>query len=189
MRLNVYKKTERSGFTLIELMVVLVLIGIMAAMIIPEMRGTYESSLLRASSRQWMDVINLAYSRAVTGNQAHRVRLDRRLGEYFVERHISGGRGDDFVPVQDDSSRGKIDPRIIVEFRQANSDFAGAGQQNAPEFPEDNASASGQETIGFYPDGTADACEIMLQDRDGFRLALRINPTTARVQVVELERQ
>ena len=34
----------------------------------------------------------------------------------------------------------------------------------------------------FYPDGTADAREIQLEDRDGFRLVLRINPTTARVQ-------
>ena len=47
----------------------------------------------------------------------------------------------------------------------------------------------GDETIGFYADGTADAREIQLEDRDGFRLVLRINPTTARVRIVELERK
>ena len=45
------------------------------------------------------------------------------------------------------------------------------------------------DAITFYADGTADVCEILLQDRDGFRLALRINPATARVRVVELERR
>ncbi|MDB6077847.1 MAG: hypothetical protein JWO82_1594, partial [Akkermansiaceae bacterium] len=38
-----------------------------------------------------------------------------------------------------------------------------------------------------YPDGTADAWEIHLRDRAGFQLALRINPITASVHIVELE--
>src|SRR5258708_4825192 len=37
------------AFTLVELMVVMVLIAIMAAMIVPEMKGTYEDALLRSS--------------------------------------------------------------------------------------------------------------------------------------------
>ena len=45
------------------------------------------------------------------------------------------------------------------------------------------------EPIFFYPDGTADASEIVLRDRDGFRLALRINPVTARVRIIELARE
>src|SRR6185503_4211867 len=51
----------RPGFSLIELMVVIVLIGIMAAMIVPEMKGTYEEALLRATSRRLVDVFHLAY--------------------------------------------------------------------------------------------------------------------------------
>ena len=43
--------------------------------------------------------------------------------------------------------------------------------------------------IAFYPDGTADAARLMLRDREGFRLALRINPITARVHIVEMERE
>ena len=40
------------GFSLIELMVVIILIGVMAAMIVPEMKGSYEDVLLRATSRR-----------------------------------------------------------------------------------------------------------------------------------------
>jgi len=45
------------------------------------------------------------------------------------------------------------------------------------------------DAITFYPDGTADASEILLRDRDGFRVALRINPVTARVRIIELARE
>ena len=43
--------------------------------------------------------------------------------------------------------------------------------------------------VAFYPDGTADAAAFLLRDRDGFRLLLQINPITARVHVVEMERE
>ena len=55
-----------AGFTLMELMVVLVLIGIMTAMILPEMKGTYEEALLSSTGRQLANVLGIAYSRAVT---------------------------------------------------------------------------------------------------------------------------
>ena len=74
------------GFTLIELMLVLALIAIMAAMIVPEMKGSMEDSLLRSSARQVVDLFNLTYSRAVSLNQQHRVRLNTRNGQYQVEQ-------------------------------------------------------------------------------------------------------
>src|SRR6516162_8771785 len=40
------------GFTLVELMVVIVLIGILSAMILPNMKGTYGDALLRSTSRE-----------------------------------------------------------------------------------------------------------------------------------------
>src|ERR1041384_1216227 len=76
------------GFSLMELMVVLVLIGIMTAVIVPEMKGTYEDALLRATSRRLVDVFHIAYSRAVSLNQLHRVRFDKVSGRYFVESAV-----------------------------------------------------------------------------------------------------
>ena len=70
-------------------MVVLVLIGIMAALIIPEMKGTFEDALLRSTARKLVSAFNLAASQAVTVNQLHRVRLDRKAGRYILERASS----------------------------------------------------------------------------------------------------
>jgi len=182
--------TKRTGFTLIELMVVIVLIGIMTAMIIPEMKGTFEEALLRSTARQLVNAFNLGYSQAVTLNQLHRVRLDRKNGRYFVERKSEEGKGG-FTSVGDiPGGEGKLDTRISIEIRQAEETPAAAQEQQAPLVSaEESRIRTDDEPIVFYPDGTADSGEVRLRDREGFRLALRINPITARVDIVELERE
>jgi type IV fimbrial biogenesis protein FimT len=169
------------AFTLIELMVVVALIGILAAMIIPEMKGTYEDALLRSTSRELVSVFHLAYSRAVTLNQTHRVRLQEASGRFVTEVRASGGHGvDEFLPVRDlPGSQGELDTRISVAIHRPDTSPAGG------ELP----GRVGEGAIAFYPDGTADGAEIELRDRQGFRLALRINSVTARVHIVELPRQ
>ena len=171
------------GFTLIELMTVIVIIAIMTAMIIPEMRGTFEDALLRSTSRNLVSVFDLASSRAVSLNQLHRVRLDTSTGEYLVERRVRSGGQETFLPLADISGcSGALDKRITIEVRR----------------PEDAAMESGDslhpapnlsEAISFYADGTADAALVTLQDREGVRLGLKLNPITARVHIVEGGRQ
>ena len=175
---------SQHAFTLIELMTVIVIIGIMTAMIIPEMRGTFEDALLRSTSRDLVSVFELASSRAISLNQLHRVRLDTTTGQYLVERRIREGTQEEFIPLKDVSGcKGELDKRITVEIRRPNA--------VAPEpgvVPLDEAQ-NPTDTISFYPDGTADAAMILLQDRAGFRLGLKLNPITARVHVFELEHQ
>jgi type II secretion system protein H len=190
MRLVVPGHARGPGFTLIELMVVLALIAIMTAMIIPEMRGTFEDAVLRSSSRELVNVCNLTYSRAVTLNQIHRVHLETSSGKYLIERRSRGGQGvNGFVPVPDlPGGEGRIDSRISIDLRLPGEDSTDAvGDTSAAR--ENSPAPVREETIVFYPDGTADAREILLQDRDGFRIALRINPVTARVNIIELERK
>jgi prepilin-type N-terminal cleavage/methylation domain-containing protein len=177
------------AFTLIELMVVIVIIGVLTAMIIPEMKGSFQDALLRSSSRELVDVFNLAYSRAISLNQVRRVRLDEKTGRYLVEKRVEENGRESFVPVNDvPGDKGELDSRITIEFHQSgeNAGIANAQTETAPS--DDDLSAD-KMTVNFYPDGTATAGEILLRDRDGFKLVLRINPITARVHIIEPENE
>jgi type II secretion system protein H len=186
------KTPNLSAFTLIELMVVMVLIGIMTAMILPEMKGTYEDALLRSTSRELVSVCSLASSHAVSLNQAHRLRLDLKTGHYSIERpardRASEGR---FVAAQElNGGEGELDTRIVIEIHKASEDALRSTDQESASVADNRPQSERRDDgIMFYPDGTADASEIVLRDRDGFRLALRINPVTARVRIIELARE
>lgn len=171
--------SRRRAFTLVELMIVIAIIGIMVAMIIPEMRGTYEDALLRSTSRDLVNVFELASSRAISLNQLHRVRLDMETGRYVVERRVRTSGSEDFIPLTDVSGcAGELDKRISVRVQRPTED--GATEAN-----EENST----EPIAFNADGTADSAMILLRDRAGFRLALRISPITSRINVFEMERE
>jgi type II secretion system protein H len=187
MNLKLSWQRRRAGFTLIELMVVITIIGIMTAMMIPEMKGTFQDALLRSTSRELINVFDLAYSRAVSLNQLRRVRLDEKTGRYLVEKQVTENGQEKFVPADDVAGdKGELDSRIAVEFHQP-GDLAPAAD-TAAEAPATENDLNGV-VISFYPDGTADAGDITLRDREGFRLLLHINPVTARVHVIEMERE
>jgi type II secretion system protein H len=193
MRLQLHRPHSRKlGFTLIELMVVIVLIAVMTALIIPEMKGTYEDALLRSTARKLVDVCNLANSHAITINQLHRVRLDRKKGRYTIERTTRDGeRGSGDVSAREiPGGTGEVDTRISIVIQKTAEEPAETAEPRAPLVSEEKPrEQNSDDSIAFYPDGTADAEEIILRDREGFRLALRINPITARIRIVELARE
>jgi prepilin-type N-terminal cleavage/methylation domain-containing protein len=182
------QRSTCSAFTLIELMVVIVLIGILSALIIPELKGGYQDALLRSTSRNLVNVFSIASSRAVSMNQLHRVRLDAKTGRYVIEKRTrETPQGDEFAPLKDVSeAEGTLDTRISIQVRTPEQMPA-----EAPETASSNVAANGPtlDTISFYSDGTADSAELLLRDRQGFRLLLRINSITSRVKILELNRE
>ena len=184
---------RRAGFTLVEIMVVLVLIGILAAVIIPEMKGTMNDALLRSTSQELVSVFNVAASRAISINQAQHVRLDRKSGKYLIEvRAREKGGAARFVSVRDVAgSEGTLDSRIAFEILRPGETAPGGPEPEpgaSPASPVPEPDPAGGEGITFYPDGTADPGDVVLRDREGFRLALRINAVTSRVRIIELGR-
>jgi Tfp pilus assembly protein FimT len=169
-------------------MVVLILIGILTAMILPEMSGTYADARLRSAGRDLVNVFKLAYSQAVSRNQIHAVRFDPKGSHFSLERQVHGrGNQIEFAELKGVSGgSGDIDNRIKVIVRKTNDPSTDSPETSALTSeagrPPDNA-------LTFYPDGTADGAEVLLRDLDGFGLRLRIDPITARVEIFELERE
>jgi type II secretion system protein H len=183
------RNPNNKGFTLVEMLVVVVIVSIMNVAIVAEMHGTFQDALLRSTGRELAGACNVASSRAIAINRPHRIRLDRFAHRYFLEKSTRGGA--DFYPAQDTpGSSGALDSRITIHIREPGVDSPDdAGQE-----PSENSGGQGEfpsnfseDSVTFYPDGTADARQIELTDRDGFRLALRINPITSRVQIKAME--
>ncbi len=194
MRLRLPVKGGANGFTLVELMVVLVLIAALTAVMIPEMRGTFEGEQLRATSRELVRGLSIADSQSITVNHPHRLVIDQAQNRYRVERLVrSPEQGGGFLPVRNVAgAEGALNQRITIELwappgADGEPELAGAPQMEIRQSEADSTSAPNM--IRFFPDGTADGAEIHLRDRGGFGLALRLNPVTARVRVVELERR
>ena len=169
-------------------MVVVTILGILTAMIIPEMKGSYQDALLRSASRDLINVFDLTYSRAVSLNQTRRFRLDEKTGRYLVEKQIYENGQENFVPVNDVGCAGTVNSKITVAFHRPDEKPVAPGDQTAAPKTDEQPRPEGA-TIAFYPDGTADPGTLELTDPDGFRLALKINPITARSHVEEMERK
>ncbi len=186
MKLTLSRGDERKAFTLIEIMIVVLLIGVLTALVVPEMKGSYKGELLRSASRELIGVFQVASSRAISFNCQHRVRLERKTGKYVIEKLVRQREGEAFVPVRDiPGGEGELDSRITVEIRPSGEGVS-SGTEPVSADGEEPERFGADQAVAFYPDGTAERADVVLQDRDHFRLALRINPITARVRVVEL---
>jgi type II secretion system protein H len=168
------------AFTLIELMVVIVLIGIAMAIVIPEMRGSYDDAKLRSTARQLADAFTAANSHAIARQETCRVRIDPALGRYAIEEPKQG-RESAPQPADFPGSTGEFDKKILVQVMKS--------EEAEPSEPEEGIKPEHGDLVSFYADGTADANQVLLRDRQGFRLLLRINPVTSRVHVEEVPRQ
>jgi len=164
------RTVRQAGFTLIELMVVLILIGIFSGLMLSQMRGTYEDALLRSTSRKIISAANLASSKAVTLNQTHSLWLDTASGRLRIQTD----RED--PPIEEEN----LDSRIRIDLR----DTIAEANEEADE-PRVEQKQKAFERIDFFPDGTATGREIALRDRMGVELLLRINPVTGRIRILE----
>jgi type II secretion system protein H len=183
--LDVRRSRKNRAFTLIELVIVIVIIGIAAAVIIPEMKGGYQDALLRSTTRELVNVFSIASSRAVSLNQLHRVRIEANTGRYVIEKRARETvQGDEYKPLDDVSeAEGTLDQRISV--RMHNLDES----QTATPASEVSQTRADIDSISFYSDGTADSAELLLRDKQGYGMALRINPITSHVKILELGRE
>lgn len=176
------------GFTLVELLIVIVIMAILSAVIVPEMKGMLEGELLHSTSRKLTRALGTAYRESVTSNRPHRLRIDASQGRFLIERRATLEESPTgFVPLTDTAdAKGTWDRRIRLEITEIEED---SEAEESPSPRPENETESVSDAILFKPDGTTERREIQLRDRQGFGIGLRLNPITSRVKLVTLDRE
>jgi prepilin-type N-terminal cleavage/methylation domain-containing protein len=152
--MNDPRRPSRSGFTLLELTVVLFILGLLAALMAPAFKGFFQSSKLLEATSGLRNTIRYVQQRAATEGMVQVLELNFETGAYFVEK-----RDEDSIRHRWRRSRSKEFEirRILPEHFSFHSVY----------FPELEEKIERDEArLEFYPDGTTRDAEVVLKLED-----------------------
>ncbi|MHC5036543.1 MAG: prepilin-type N-terminal cleavage/methylation domain-containing protein [Planctomycetota bacterium] len=86
------KRKQPGGFTLVELVAVVVILGLMLTFVTLRLDGLTATSRLRASAREVGALIGVAFSSAVSSGSTRSLCFDMETGEYWVGRRLDAPR-------------------------------------------------------------------------------------------------
>ena len=161
------QQKDIKGFTLIELTIVIVVLGIMLGLIIPRLGELGEANLKR-SSRHLTGMIRFLRDDAQAKKAVYRLRFDVQGGRYWPEVMITT-------------------PEQAVEFRKYSSEMAGEGElSGSTTFADVRVSSHPEDPyILFTPDGWVERAFIHLKDGDDKPFTLIVNSLTGDTELRE----
>lgn len=141
------------GFTLLELILVLFLAGILAALVAPSFSRTLASSRLLGGAAEVRATLALARTLSASAGRERSVHFELESGEYAIEgerrhRHLPDGVRFQSIRIGDalaESGLPPVDPGPRVR---------------------------------FFPDGSAEETEVVLTATGGGRLRVVVDPLT-----------
>lgn len=157
--------TDRGGFTLTEVAVVLVIIGLFASFTIPRLSEIGELKLNRSASHLARTITYL-YSEAAAHHRVVRLYIDLDSGKYYA------------------AAMGKSGEFEKTSFPLFNSGTLSAGIEVKRFVTLFGGSFGGKSAyMHFMPEGFAEKTVIVLKDQSGRLLTLVVDPLTGRVKV------
>ena len=155
-------RPPHGGFTLLELIAVLVLISTVLAIAAPSLRGFVHGRQTANVAARMLSLTHLARSRAVCRGAVHRLNIDTEAGTYWLTVQEAGA----FVEIEGGYGRRHSLPMgLSVEL--------------------DSLTAEEPEPyIQFYPDGRCDPATVELTDSEGDVLHVTCTTPSERFRVV-----
>jgi len=156
---------RRAAFTLVELLVVLTIIAVTAAMVVPRLQGSLRAMRVREAALTLAESIRFAQMLAVDRQRTVRIRIDRGHRRYFLER-VERPYSDVFVRVEEVSDRVGILPEN-VHFQEVRFTYE---------------AEKAEDVLVFEPDGTCSSGRIILTDGNE-RYLVRVREGFGRIDV------
>jgi len=168
--LAAFRSGDASGFTLLELTIVLLILGIAVSFLVPRLRDP-EAAALTASADRLATTARYLYDEAAYQRLPMRLNLDLDHQVYFVT--VLGGDPDapEFVPARSPLARPVILPDAVA-FRDVFLPAVGTVTE-------------GTVFAQFSPDGWADPLVVHLRGRSGGDATMAIEPLTGRTRVAD----
>ncbi len=166
---------DRSGFTLIEIVIATVILGLLMTVAMPAMRGMNEKNKLRAEAREMVALMKMARTEAVFNERTTQIFLDIEKREFWLDLR---------EPTKKGEKRDKDDRKIVEQKRQLD----GKIWFEETLVYEQNILKGKIIAIDFYPDGSASPSLITLANPlanggEGARLTLELLKSTGQIEL------
>ena len=132
--------SRNRGFTLLELVLVLLVIGLVAAVTIPSLARGFASMQLRASARDVLNVFRQAKEKAVTEQTEMQITIDPSKQEFILADEVG-----------DDEKRFSLPKEVII----SRVSFGGSNVAQGPVF------------VRFLPNGSSETAEVEIKPGKG----------------------
>jgi type II secretion system protein H len=157
--------TDSSGFTLLELILVMVIISTVLAMAAPSLRGFFSSRKTDDAVFQIIALTKLARAQAITEGRVYRFNMDTDESKYWLTVRDAGV----FSQLNKEFGRKFLLPEgTSVQFEKENK------EKDEP-------------YIEFYPQGRTETSTIRLTDRRGDVFEIACLSPTEQFRMVETE--
>ncbi|MBN2061306.1 MAG: type II secretion system protein [Deltaproteobacteria bacterium] len=157
---------EHKGYTLIELTVVIVLVGLLMTFTVPRVRESVSTDNLKASTRRIMSLIYSVRGDAIRDNRGYVLNFDKGSGRYWVE-------SPDMPELERSLARENADA-LPGDVRIMDITIVG-----------DNSSQDGETLIRFHNKGYVKPALIRLGSDKGKELTMILRPFIRKIEVAE----
>ena len=157
---------KESGFTLIELAIVVLLLGLFSALVIPRLPGVGADGL-KSSARRIAGTVKYFFNEAALSGRPHRLEYNLDEGTFRVRRIEVDGE------VVELSGTGK-EQRLKGRVRFKDIDIPGRG-----------SFSQGEVVTEIQPVGWMEETVVHLEEEGGRTLTLRIMPYTGTTEVFD----